>query len=143
MGIEQIKKLPMLEQARRRNFQSLYNIFEKHSEYLHLPKATEGSDPCWFGFMLTVKENSQFTKQDLVDHLEKGKIQTRSYFTGNCLYHPAYKEYANKYDNLKERFPNAHTATVDTFFVGTFAGITEEKMEYISRVVDNFFEGKK
>jgi CDP-6-deoxy-D-xylo-4-hexulose-3-dehydrase len=90
--------------------------------------------------MLTVKKNEDFTKQDLVNHLEKNRIQTRSYFTGNCLYHPAYSELASEYKNLRERFPNAHTATVDTFFMGTYIGITEEKLNYTANVVDDFFE---
>ena len=92
--------------------------------------------------MVIVKDNPHFKKQDLVNFLEKNKIQTRSYFTGNCLYHPAYSEYAKKYPNLLERFPNAHIATKDTFFMGTYIGVTDEKIKYIRDVVNNFFEMK-
>jgi len=143
MGLEQIKKLPELEDARRKNFTKLKKIFKPYETYLHLPEATEKSDPCWFGFMIIVKDNHHFKKQDLVNFLEENKIQTRSYFTGNCLYHPAYSEYSKKYPNLLERFPNAHIATRDTFFMGTYIGVTDEKLEYIKDVVDNFFEGKQ
>ena len=140
MGLEQLKKLPAMDSARRKNFLRLKEIFSKYDEYFMLPSATPKSDPCWFGFMMTVKDNNKFKKQELVEYLEEHKIQTRSYFTGNCLYHPAYKEYASKYENLIERFPNAHIATVDTFFMGTFIGITDQKLDYIEKVVDNFFE---
>jgi CDP-6-deoxy-D-xylo-4-hexulose-3-dehydrase len=140
IGLQQLKKLPDMDQARRLNFRRLKKIFSKYEEYFLLPEATPKSDPCWFGFMLTVKKNEDFTKQDLVNHLEKHRIQTRSYFTGNCLYHPAYSELALEYKNLRERFPNAHTATVDTFFMGTYIGITEEKLNYTASVVDDFFE---
>ena len=140
MGLEQLKKLPAMDSARRKNFLRLKEIFSKYDEYFMLPSATPKSDPGWFGFMMTVKDNNKFKKQELVEYLEEHKIQTRSYFTGNCLYHPAYKEYASKYENLIERFPNAHIATVDTFFMGTFIGITDQKLDYIEKVVDNFFE---
>ena len=140
IGLEQLNKLDDMDSARRRNFAALQRIFSKHEKFLMLPEKTEKSDPCWFGYLLTVKENDKFSKEELVRHLEDNKIQTRSYFTGNCLYHPAYSEYAARYENLKSEFPNAHKATVDTFFLGTFIGITEEKIKYIEEVVNEFFK---
>jgi CDP-6-deoxy-D-xylo-4-hexulose-3-dehydrase len=140
IGLEQLNKLPDMDSARRYNFKSLDKIFSKYEEYFMLPKKTEKSDPCWFGYLLTVKENDKFSKEQLVRHLEDHKIQTRSYFTGNCLYHPAYSEYAAKYDDLMAEFPNAHKATIDTFFLGTFIGITDEKLKYIEETVDEFFK---
>lgn len=140
MGLEQINKLPFLEQARRDNYQKLCKIFEKYEQYFHIPKATEKSDPCWFGFLLTLKENTPFTKQDIVNYLESNRIQTRSYFSGNILFHPGYQELAKEYDNLNDLFPIANKVTRDTFFLGTFAGIDDEKLEYIAKVVDDFFK---
>ena len=105
-----------------------------------LPEKTKKSDPNWFGFLLTVKENSKFTREDFVKHLEDNKVQTRSYFAGNCLYHPAYVEYAKRYDDLKLEFPNAYRATVGSFFLGTFIGVTQEKIDYIEKVTDDFFK---
>ena len=73
-------------------------------------------------------------------HLEGDKIQTRSFFSGNILYHPGYKDYADNYDNLVERFPIAHNVTKNSFFLGTFAGMTDEKIGYIKHSVDNFMK---
>lgn len=143
IGLQQLYKLPFLESSRRENFSSLYDIFEPYEEYFHLPKATEKSDPCWFGFLLLTKSDAPFTKQEFVDHMETNKIQTRSYFTGNALYHPAYKEYAEEYDDLESVFPNAHLATEGSVFLGTFAGYTEDKIQYIKEVVDSFMEKYK
>jgi len=140
IGLQQLHKLPFLESSRRENFSSLYEIFEPYSEFLYLPQATKKSDPCWFGFLLLVKPDAPFTKQQFVDHMEENKIQTRSYFTGNALYHPAYKQYAEGYDNLEASFPNAHLATEGSVFLGTFAGYTREKIDYIKKVVDRFME---
>jgi len=140
MGLRQLEKLPELDAARRHNFKELISIFKPYEQYFHLPEATEKSDPCWFAFLLTVKEGAPFTRNDIVLHLEKSKIQTRSHFAGNILMHPGYNHMAKKYGNLNETFPIANLATTSSFFVGTYAGITEEKMNYIKKVVDSFFK---
>ena len=142
MGLEQLKKLPAMDLARRENFDKLKKIFLKYEDYFHLPYATQDSDPCWFGFLLTLKKNSPFSKQEFVNYLENNKIQTRSYFTGNALAHPAYEELALEYDDILEAFPIATYITGNTFFLGTFIGITDEKIEYLESVVDSFFEEK-
>lgn len=138
MGLEQLEKLPFLEKARRENFARLTKIFSKYEKYFHIPAATKKSDPCWFGYLLTIKDDAPFTKQQIVDFLELNRIQTRSYFSGNILFHPGYQEIAKEYKDLNNEFPIARKVTKDTFFLGTFAGITEEKLDYIEQVVEKF-----
>ena len=141
IGLEQLKRLDELEHARRENFKKLMNIFEPYEKFFMLPEPTEGSDPCWFAFMPLVKENKFFDKNDFVNYLEKSKIETRPYFTGNVLYHPAYRN-ANihkGYGDLRKRFPNAHIATTSSFLLGTFIGIDDSKMSQIKKAVDSFF----
>lgn len=138
MGLRQLEKLPDLDKARRDNYKALMEIFSSYEDYFMLPHPTAKSDPCWFGFLLTVKDGAPFTKQEFVDYLESHKIQTRSYFTGNCLYHPAYSE---QYElNKDKKFPNADKSTRDTLFLGTFKGINQEKIAYIKSIVDGFFK---
>tara|TARA_Y100000034_G_scaffold96895_1_gene118148 strand:+ start:1215 stop:2552 length:1338 start_codon:yes stop_codon:yes gene_type:complete len=139
IGLQQLKKLERLHEARKINFKKLSEVFGPYSKYFYLPKATEKSDPSWFAYLLTVRDDSPFKKQDFVNHLEDAKIQTRSYFSGNILYHPGYQHLAKKYDNIKREFPNADRATRNSFFLGTYIGITEEKIDYIKNVVDRFF----
>ena len=117
-------------------------IFKPYEKYFHIPVAQEKADPSWFGYLLTVKEGAGFTRMDFINHLEGSKIQTRSYFSGNILYHPGYQHIAKGYDNLQEQFPNAHKATFNSFFLGTFIGINDQKIAYIKEVVDKFFEDK-
>lgn len=139
MGLAQLDKLPNMDAARRTNFKRLHGIFSKYSEYFHLPEAQEFSDPCWFAFLLTVKADAPFKKEDFIRHLESYKIQTRSYFGGNILAHPGYQELRE--DNDRD-FPIADHATMHSFFLGTFAGLTEEKMNYIEEQVNSFFDEK-
>lgn len=137
MGLEQIKKLPEMDAARRKNHKRLNQIFSKYSEFFHLPEATEKSDPCWFAYLLTIK-GDQFSRNQFVRHLEEAKIQTRSYFSGNILAHPGYNHLAK--EGEVESFPVANKVTMDSFFLGTFIGLTDEKLDYIQEVVDSFFQ---
>ena len=142
IGLEQLKKLPFLEASRRKNFDKLQEIFKKYEDYFYLPKATEKSDPCWFAYLLTVKKDSPFTRQQFVDFMEENKIQTRSYFSGNILAHPGYNHLADEYGDIQKEFPIATYSTINSFFLGTYAGINDEKMAYIGKIVDKFFEEK-
>ena len=139
MGLQQLEKLPEFDAARRKNFDRLIEIFEPYAEYLHLPKATEKADPCWFA--LTVKDNAPFGRQDIVAWLEKHKIQTRSYFSGNILAHPGYHHMASEYGDMNKTFPIAQLVTTNSFFLGTFIGLTGEKLDYVEQTVQKFFEG--
>ena len=141
MGLQQLEKLPMLDAARRENWAKLRTIFEPYEQYFHMPVATEKADPCWFAFLLTIKEDAPFSRFDIVNHLESAKIQTRSYFSGNILAHPGFAHMAEPYGDMNETFPNAQLITTNSFFLGTYAGLTEEKLEYIKNSVDAFFRG--
>ena len=138
IGLEQIKKLPEMDAARRYNHRYFDYIFSRYSRYFHLPVATPKSDPCWFAYLLTVREDAPFTRNDIVKHLEEAKIQTRSYFSGNILAHPGYHYLAE--NSPVSKFPVANTVTTNSFFLGTFIGMTHEKLDYIERVVDSFFD---
>ena len=105
-----------------------------------MPRATEKADPCWFAYLLTIKEDAPFSRFDIVGHLEAAKIQTRSYFSGNILAHPGYVHMSEPYGDMNKTFPNAQLVTTNSFFLGTYAGITEEKIQYIKKIVDDFFE---
>ena len=143
MGLQQIKKLPELDAARRKNFENLNEIFAPYKKYFYMPRATDKSDPCWFAYLLTIRPDAPFTRQDIVNHLEAAKIQTRSYFSGNALNHPAYHHMAAEYGDLDIAFPIAQLVTTNSFFLGTFKGITTEKLFYIKQVVDTFFKAYK
>ena len=99
--------------------------------------------PCWFAYLLTVKKDAPFSRFDIVEHLEAAKIQTRAYFSGNILAHPGYIHMAKDYGDMNETFPVAQLVTTNSFFLGTFAGITDDKLDYIEKVVNDFFKDIK
>jgi CDP-6-deoxy-D-xylo-4-hexulose-3-dehydrase len=138
MGLAQLDKLDEMHSKRKNNFNRLYNIFKQYPEYFYLPEVHEKADPSWFGYLVTLKDNTPFTKEDLVNNLEEAKIQTRSYFTGNALFHPAYEDIAAEHADPRNEFPIASKSTKDTFFLGVYPGITSEQMDYIELVINKF-----
>ena len=129
----------MLDEARRKNFTRLKEIFSPYEKVFHLPEPTHKADPCWFGFLLTVRDGASIRRQEFVDFMEKKKIQTRSYFTGLVLAHPGYIHLAEPYGPLEKTFPIAAKVTHDSFFLGTYYGLTDEKLDYIEECVKEFF----
>jgi CDP-6-deoxy-D-xylo-4-hexulose-3-dehydrase len=142
MGLEQLKKLPEIVKARKENYQKLKLIFDNYQQYFDYAKATPGCDPCWFAFPVTVKDNNLFTRDEFIQYLEKNKIQTRCFFAANILSQPGYYNFFGKESIPFDSYPNANKVTTNVFFLGTYIGLTEEKMKYIEKVVDAFFKEK-
>jgi len=139
IGLVQLKKLDQIKQLRCANHKRLFDIFKKYENYFILPEATPGSDPSWFAFALTIKDNAPFKRRDIVDYFETKKIQTRPYFAGNIMLQPAYSGLMSEQDVLNS-YPNARKVTTDTFFLGTSPVITNEQINYIEDVAGNFFK---
>ena len=83
VGVAQLEKLPTFVEARRRNWQLLHDGLAPFEDVLLLPRATERSEPSWFGFPITVREEAPFDRNELVRHLEERRIATRLLFGGN------------------------------------------------------------
>jgi len=137
MGLQQLKKLPEIHALRRRNYQLLFNIYEKYEQWFHLPRAQDRSDPSWFAFPVTVRKDAGFHRSDMVDYLEENLIQTRPYFAGNIMLQPAYSHLMDP-QRAKNDFPVATHAMTHTYFHGTSPVITPEQIAYIGEKVDGF-----
>lgn len=138
MGNIQIQKLEEIGQIRRKNYRRLFEIFEPHQDKVILHKAQPKSDPDWFAFPVTIKDDAGFKRADICQFLESQKIQTRPYFAGNLMLQPAYEGMMNPKEVL-EKYPIARKVTTDTFFLGTSPVITDEQIDYIGEMVKQFF----
>jgi len=138
IGLAQLEKLDEITRLRKKNHARLVSIFEKYNEYFIIPKATPKSDPNWFAFAVTIKDNSKFKRKDIVNYLEDNKIQTRPYFAGNIMLQPAYENIIDK-EIVLNKFPNARKVTTDTFFLGTSPVITDNQLDYVEDIVYNYF----
>lgn len=139
VGVAQLKKLPRFIEVRKKNFAYLHNHLKKYEKYFILPEATENSEPSWFGFPILVKENAPFTRNDIVNYLEKNKIATRMLFGGDLTKQPAYQ-------NIKYRavgsLKNTDIVMNNLFWIGVYPGITREKFDYIVKILNKFLSIK-
>jgi CDP-6-deoxy-D-xylo-4-hexulose-3-dehydrase len=135
IGCAQLKKLEGFIAARKRNHARLLLLLESHQGRLALPVATAKSDPSWFAFVVTVRPDAGFTRNDLTQFLESRKIETRNLFSGNLLRHPAF-------ENIRHRVAgdlhNTDLITSNTFFIGVYPGLTDAHLDYIGQTFDEF-----
>jgi CDP-6-deoxy-D-xylo-4-hexulose-3-dehydrase len=135
IGCAQLDKLDNIVARRRENFkvlrQGLANV-----PGIILPEPQANSNPSWFGFMITVKDDAGFTRTDLTKHLESKKIQTRNLFAGNLLKHPALEAYTNGQDyRVVGELPTTEVSMNQTFWIGVYPGMTREKLDYMVQVI--------
>ncbi len=139
IGIEQLKKLPDFSKKRKENFKKLYECFKKYEDKIILPTWHSKAEPSWFAFPLTIKENAEFSRKEFVKFLEEKNIETRMLFGGNILKQPGF---CNIKCRVVGELKNTDIILNNTFFLGVYPGITEEKMDYIIKCVDGFFESE-
>lgn len=136
VGIEQLKKLPEFVEKRRENYEKIRTGLEKYQNWIILPEATPNAQPSWFGMPLSIIEGSGILKVDLIQYLEKNKIMTRQLFAGNMVRQPAFKDINYRVSGTLE---NTDYIMNNTFFIGVYPGIDDEKIAYIIKVFDQFF----
>ncbi|MGV8059913.1 MAG: lipopolysaccharide biosynthesis protein RfbH [Smithellaceae bacterium] len=135
IGCAQLQKLDQFIALRKKNFQKLTQILNPFEDRLILPIATANSDPSWFGYVITVRERAGFTRNDLTTFLEVNHIETRNLFSGNLLCHPAYQEVPHR---IAGDLTNTNYIMNNTFFIGVYPGIDDQRLNYINNVFDLF-----
>jgi len=133
LGLTQMKKLDGFIAARNKNFNYLYSRLNG-VEGLIMPKATEHSEPSWFGFPITLDPKHPVNREELLRFLDSKKIGTRLMFAGNILKQPAYKDVDFR---VVGDLTNTDIVMMRTFWVGVYPGLTEPMLDYI---VENIIE---
>jgi len=139
IGVEQMKKLPQFVQRRKENFRAWIAGFQKWNNKFVLPHATKGADPSWFAFPVTVKAGAGFTRTELTDYLATNQIETRNLFAGNLLRQPAYLKIQHR---VAGSLDNTETIMKETFFLGTYPGLTHEMIEHTLLLIEEFLNTK-
>jgi len=137
IGLAQLDRLETFVSLRKRNWEYLSNALKDLQEYLVLPKATENSEPSWFGFSLTVKPNSPKTRNQIVQELNDKKIGTRLLFGGNLLRQPAFIGTPRR---VIGDLVNTDRIMNDTFWIGVWPGLTIEMLDYMISIIHKVFE---
>lgn len=157
IGLSQLKKLPEFLQKRKENAKFLLNLLSDLKKYLILPKVTKGTKSAWFGFLITIKEGQKFTKQQLVEYLEKNGIGTRQLFAGNILRQPMFVNSditvkintsrnlisSKLTDKHYQSLPNTETIMNNTFWVGIYPALTKKELLKTSDLIHKFIKENK
>ena len=139
VGCAQLDKLDQIVAARRANYQMLYNGL-KDVPGLILPVAEANSNPSWFGFLIAVKEDSGFTRNELTGYLEQNKIQTRNLFAGNLTKHPCFDEMRATGEGYRivGELKNTDFVMTNGFWIGVFPGMTKEMNQWMIKCISDF-----
>ena len=132
-GLAQLDKAPAFIQARKDNFAFLKARLKDCEEFVHLPEPTEHSDPSWFGFPITLKENCPVTRLDLLTYLDQNKIGTRLLFAGNLTCQP-YMIGANF--RISGDLTNTDNVMNNTFWIGVQPALTLEMLEFAAQKIE-------
>ncbi len=138
IGCAQLEKFPSFVEARKRNFARLYEGL-KDVPQLRLFEKYEESDPSWFGFLMTVKPDAGFTRNDLAKHLEAANIQTRNLFAGNIIRHPCFESMRAGIDyRVVGELKNTDTIMNSSLWIGLYPGMGESRLDYMVDTIRKF-----
>jgi CDP-6-deoxy-D-xylo-4-hexulose-3-dehydrase len=139
IGCAQLQKLQEFIVRRKANHHWLMEILRPYEDRLILPRATEHSDPSWFCFVITVRKEAGFTRNELTKFLEMNRIETRNLFSGNLLRHPAFENIALR---VVGSLNNTDAVMNNTFFIGVYPGICDAQLDWIEAVFKRFMGGR-
>ena len=139
VGCAQLDKLDQIVTARRANYQMLYDGL-KDVPGLILPVAEANSNPSWFGFLIAVKEDAGFTRNELTGYLEQNKIQTRNLFAGNLTKHPSFDEMRQTGEGYRivGELKNTDFVMSNGFWIGVYPGMTKEMNLWMIKRISEF-----
>jgi CDP-6-deoxy-D-xylo-4-hexulose-3-dehydrase len=140
VGVAQLRKLPGFVEARKRNFAQLHEGLTPFEDVFLLPRATERSDPSWFGFPITIRDDAPFARRQLIDHLESRKIATRLLFGGNLIRQPAYEDLDFR---AVGELPNSDTVMNRSFWIGVYPGLRAEQLDFVVEALGSFVRGSR
>ena len=140
VGVSQLKKLDGFIQKRRENFEYLNTKMKEFEDVLILPEPTPGSNPSWFGYPISVREDAGFSRNELVQAFEQNNIATRLLFGGNLLRQPAYRNIEHRVVGTIE---NADKVMNHTLWIGLYPGLSEEQFDFMAEVVRDLINSKK
>jgi CDP-6-deoxy-D-xylo-4-hexulose-3-dehydrase len=137
IGCAQIEKLESFTEKRKHNHKLLREILEGANveDRLILPTMSDDSDPSWFGFMLTCKPG--VNRSQVIRYIEAHGIQTRMLFAGNLIKHPCFDDLRSLGEGYKVigKLDNTELIMANSFWVGVYPGMTDEKITYIAKVI--------
>lgn len=140
VGYAQLKKLPGFISARQNNWTYLKDHLQELDRFFILPEPSLHTNPSWFGFLITLKKDTPFSRLDLIQHLEEHNIQTRLLFAGNLLKHPCFNEMRASGEGFRVvgDLTNTDMILERTFWIGVYPGMSNEMLQYMVDTIKEF-----
>ena len=134
-GLAQLERAPRFIEARRRNFAYLTERLQSCRDQLVLPAATPNADPAWFGFPITIRDEANLRRTDLLTYLDQEKVGTRLIFAGNLTRQPYM---AGRHFRVAGELGNTNTIMENSFWIGVFPGLGEAELDYAATKIETF-----
>lgn len=138
-GIHQLKKLDEFIEIRRENAKYWTEELEEYSEYLLLPREKFNTKHVWLGYPITVRPTARFSREELVEYLERKNIETRPIMAGNMTEQPAMKLFRYRKVGYLE---NSRIIMRNSFLIGNHLGIGKNEREYVVNCIKEFMKTK-
>jgi len=127
-GLAQLDKIDQFVTTRKHNFTYLKDGLQDLQEFLILPEATAHSDPAWFGFPITLRENTPLQRVELLRKLDERKIGTRLLFAGNLTCQPYMKD---KTFRISGTLKQTDRIMNHTFWIGVQPALEQSALDYV------------
>ncbi len=136
VGVEQLKKFPSFIERRKHNWARLHAALEDIQDMIILPEPAENSDPSWFGFLISVRPETDLNRNYVTKYIEGKNVQTRLLFSGNIIKQPCFNEIrgTDAY-RVVGNLENSDFVANNTFWVGVYPGMTDEMIDYMAQVI--------
>lgn len=140
IGCAQLEKLPGFIEKRKMNWRVLREGFAGLDDRFVLPEPTPDSDPSWFGFLITVRNDTGFSRGGIVNYLESKGIKTRTLFGGNLVRQPCFDEMRKTGAGYRivGELNNTDRIMRDAFWVGVYPGMNERMLDYIVSTIREY-----
>ena len=142
IGVEQLKKMPSFIEKRKHNWNRLYETLERSEvrDKIILPQKAENSDPCWFGFLISVKPDSNIKRDEVTRFLEGNNIQTRLLFSGNIVKHPCFDGIrgTGAYRQIGDLKVTDFIMN-NSFWIGVYPGLTDAMIDHMTQMIIKAF----
>jgi CDP-4-dehydro-6-deoxyglucose reductase, E1 len=134
-GLAQLGRLPGFIRKRNKNFSYLKNKLRNLTQFIYLPQTTENSEPSWFGFPITLKEN--IDRVGFIQHLDNHKIGTRLLFAGNLTKQPYFQDIEYR---IVGGLANTDITMNKTLWLGIYPALGVEQLDYMCNVIIKYFQ---
>jgi CDP-6-deoxy-D-xylo-4-hexulose-3-dehydrase len=134
-GLAQLEQAQSFIERRKENFEFLQNRLASCQDHLILPQATPNSDPSWFGFPITLREDAPVSRLELLQYLDQQKVGTRLLFAGNLTRQPYM---LGRNFRVSGSLENTDRVMNQTFWVGLQPALTEEMLDYSAGQIERY-----